>query len=323
MKIIVTGSLGYIGRPLTQELVKKGHSVTVISSQTERKKEIEALGAKATIGSVEDVNFLTNTFTSAEAVYCMLAAPSNSFTDPNFKPIEYSTKIANNYVQAIQQSGVKRIVYLSSIGAHTDKGNGLLALHYYAENILKQLPDDISITFIRPSGFYKNLDQFAEFVKGKGFMGTFIALLNYGLLGLLSGKRGAIMSNYGETDMSLWASSIDIAAAITEELETLHNGVKVRYVTSDVLTCNEVATILGTAVGKPYLKWGIISSKQLLGGMKKSGMPSQIAEGLVKMNESIHSGNLYMDYNLHKPILGKVKMKDYATEFALIYNKND
>ena len=45
MKITLAGSLGHVGRPLTQELVRKGHSVTVISSNTERQKDID--GAKA------------------------------------------------------------------------------------------------------------------------------------------------------------------------------------------------------------------------------------------------------------------------------------
>ena len=51
MKIIVTGSLGYISTPLTKELIKKGHSVTVISSKAEKQAAIEALGAKAVIGA--------------------------------------------------------------------------------------------------------------------------------------------------------------------------------------------------------------------------------------------------------------------------------
>ncbi len=37
MKITITGSLGHISKPLTQELVQKGHSITVISSNTEIK----------------------------------------------------------------------------------------------------------------------------------------------------------------------------------------------------------------------------------------------------------------------------------------------
>jgi hypothetical protein len=36
MKIILTGSLGNIWKPLTQQLVQKGHQVTVISSNLEK-----------------------------------------------------------------------------------------------------------------------------------------------------------------------------------------------------------------------------------------------------------------------------------------------
>lgn len=82
MKVTVTGSLGYISTPLIQELVKKGHLVTVISSKAEKQKDIEALGAKAAIGVMEDTSFLTDTFSGADAVYCMLA-PYANFADPN------------------------------------------------------------------------------------------------------------------------------------------------------------------------------------------------------------------------------------------------
>src|SRR6185312_1030183 len=54
MNIVLTGSLGHISKPLTQILVQKGHSVTVISSKAERQKDIEALGAKVAIGTMED-----------------------------------------------------------------------------------------------------------------------------------------------------------------------------------------------------------------------------------------------------------------------------
>ena len=62
MKIIITGSLGHISKPLTIELVKKGHAVTVISSNIEKQNEIKSLGAIAAIGSFEDVDFLRATF---------------------------------------------------------------------------------------------------------------------------------------------------------------------------------------------------------------------------------------------------------------------
>ncbi len=40
------------------------------------------------------------------------------------------------------------------------------------------------------------------------------------------------------------------------------------------------------------------------------------------MNASTHSGKLYEDYYRNKSMPGKVKLKDFAKEFAAVYNKN-
>jgi uncharacterized protein YbjT (DUF2867 family) len=79
MNIVLTGSLGHISKPLAQILIQKGHSVTVISSKEERQKDIEDLGATAAIGTMEDVDFLTNTFKRADIVYLMEALAAGSF----------------------------------------------------------------------------------------------------------------------------------------------------------------------------------------------------------------------------------------------------
>lgn len=49
--------------------------MTVISSKAEKQKDIEQLGGKAAIGSLEDADFLTATFTGADAAYCMIPPP--------------------------------------------------------------------------------------------------------------------------------------------------------------------------------------------------------------------------------------------------------
>src|SRR6185437_5628420 len=131
MKIVITGSLGHISKPLTQELIQKGHSVTVISSKSEKQKDIEALGATAAIGTIEDVGFLTGTFTGADAVYTMI--PPGNILGPNLDLRAQIHQIANDYKQAIEQSSVKRVVQLSSIGAHMDKGNGILGIYHDME----------------------------------------------------------------------------------------------------------------------------------------------------------------------------------------------
>ena len=118
MKIVVTGSLGNISKPLTEMLIKKGHNVTVISSSHDRKAAIEELGAKAAVGTMEDVAFLTKTFTGADAVYVMATLGNASFFDPNVNVVEDMTQLGHNYKTAIEQSGVKKVIELSAIGAH-------------------------------------------------------------------------------------------------------------------------------------------------------------------------------------------------------------
>ena len=285
MKFVITGSLGHISKPLTQELVKKGHSVAVISSKPEKQQDIEALGATAAIGTIEDVQFLAETFRGADAVYTMLPPPN--FSDPKRDLMELCRTLTNNYAQAIRQAGVKRVVHLSSIGAHLTRGTGVILLHRQAEDILSGLPD-VTITFMRPVGFYYNLYVFLGGIKATGTMA----------------------SNYDAEDKIPWVSPLDIAAAIAEEIATPLNRQTVRYVASEELTCNEVASILGAAIGKPDLQWSLITDDQLQSSYEKFGMGKALAAGLVEMQANMHNGPFYDDYYLHRPAMGKVKMTE-------------
>jgi uncharacterized protein YbjT (DUF2867 family) len=295
MKIVITGSLGHISKPLADSLLQKGHSVTIVSSNPERQTAVETLGANAAIGSIEDVNFLTTTFTAADVVYCM--EPPINFFASQVDMQTYWTDIAQNYVDAILRSGVMKVVHLSSIGANTDTGNGMLAAHYHVEQTFKQLPDNVSIKFIRPVGFYYNIFAFIHSIKA----------------------QGAIIQNYGGDGKEPWVSPFDIAEVIAEEIEKPFEGRTVRYVASDEVSPNEVAGILGNAIGKPDLKWGIISDEEFLTGLLAAGMTPEAAKGLTEMNAGRRS-HLYDDYYLNKPTLGKVKLTDFAKEFAAVYN---
>jgi uncharacterized protein YbjT (DUF2867 family) len=298
MKLVITGSLGHISRPLTIELVGKNHSVIVISSKPEKQKEIESLGAVAAIGSVQDAKFLASTFNGADGVYTMIP-PSNYF-NPHMDLMAYCQGIGNAYAEAIEASGVKRVVHLSSIGAHLLKDSGLIVSHRAVEDILSRLPD-VALCFLRPSGFYYNLYSFLPRIKKEGF----------------------IAANYGGPEKLIWVSPLDIASAAAEELERPWVGKKVRYVSSDELSGDETARILGEAIGKPDLKWVLITSEQMKNGLQAAGMNHAIAEGMAEMFASQQRGELTADYYRHRPQeMGKVKLTDFAREFATTYKQN-
>ncbi|MDT0678643.1 NAD(P)H-binding protein [Autumnicola musiva] len=300
MKIVLTGSLGRIGKPLTQSLVKNGHSVTVIGSKAERQKAIETLGAKAAIGSMQDVDFLSTTFKGADVVYLMIAwdAIGHLFNKNINFPIEFRN-IANKYKQAVERSGVKKVVHLSSIGAHTKEGIGSLSVYNGVEEIMNQLPANVSIKFMRPVAFYPNIFRFMESIK----------------------TDGVIMQSYGGDKKEPWVSPLDIADAIAEEMEKPFDGRNFRYIASDEVSPNEVATILGEAIGNKDLKWQAVPAEQLLNDVLASGMNEWVAKGFIEMQAAQGSGTLYEDFYKNKPDFGKVKMKDFAKEFASVYNQ--
>lgn len=294
MKIVLTGSLGHISKPLAAELLAKGHTVTVISSKEERRKEIEGLGGKAAIGSVEDQKFLTDTMRGADSVYCMF--PPN-FSQPD--QILYYEKLGKTYERAILDSGVKRVVDLSSYGAHLPSGTGFITGSYRIEQILNLIPD-IRLTHVRPTYFYYNLLSFIGMIQQVGFIG----------------------SVYGGEDELPMVSPNDIAAVVAQELTDTEFPKPIRYVSSDDRTCKEVAQVLGKAIGVPDLEWLILPKEQVKQALLNSGVPNNAADNLIELGEAIHSGKLREEYSVNKPVLGKVKLDDYAKEFAFHYKRD-
>lgn len=298
MKITLTGSLGHIGKPLAQELTQKGHRVTIISSNAEKRAEIEHMGATAAIGSLEDVAFLTENFTNADAVYTMV--PPNNYFNQDLDLLAYYRGLGENYKKAIQQSGVKKVVNLSTIGAHLERGSGILVGAHQVEQTLNSLSSEVSITHIRPTSFYYNLYGYVEMIR----------------------SANVIAANYGADSLIPWVSPVDIAAAVAEELTAPFNGRKFRYVASETLSGNETAAILGQAIGKPDLKWTLISDKETLEGLVSIGMNPKIAAGLVEMYAALYSGLLSEDYYRNTPkVMGKIKLVDFAAEFATAFKQ--
>lgn len=293
MKFVVTGSLGNISKPLVEKLVAAGHAVTVISSKADKAEQIEALGAKAAIGSVEDVSFLTKTFTGADAVYTMV--PPNFGADDWKK---YIAGIGENYAAAIKASGVKNVVNLSSKGAHMKDGCGPVSGLFFVEKSLNGLPE-VNVIHLRPGFFYPNFLANVGMVKHMGIIG----------------------GNYGEGTTLVIVHPDDIAEVAVDELLGLSfTGKSVRYIVSDEKTTDEVAAILGKAIGKPELHWVNFKDEDTIGGMVQAGLPKNIAENYAEMGSAMRSGKMASDYLKNKPsVFGKTKLEAFAPVFAAVY----
>ncbi|MBX7126018.1 MAG: NAD(P)H-binding protein [Cyclobacteriaceae bacterium] len=294
MKIVVTGSLGHISKPLSEKLIKAGHQVTIVTSQAGKIGAIESIGAQAAVGSLEDADFMLRTLQGADAAYLMIPPTHN----PGNSWIAYQRRLADLLTEAVAKSKVARVVLLSSVGAHLGKGAGPVDGISYFEWKLNQLKT-LHLRILRPSYFFYNLFSQIGMVKGMNIFG----------------------GNFGGSDEKLVLTHTeDIADAAAEELLKPFKGQAIRYVASDERHPREVAAVLGKAVGKPGLPWVEFKDEDSLGGMLQAGVPEVIAKAYVEMGGSLRKGKMQEDYWKNRPRLGKRKLEDFAKEFAAAYN---
>lgn len=297
MKYIITGSTGHISKPVTQKLIKAGHEVTVITSNSSKVEEIKSLGAQPAVGSVEDRNFLIKTFEGADAVYLMI--PPNYVT----KHIDWASQVrevADNYIAATEANHIKYVVILSSTGAHYGKDMGPVDGYAYLEEESKKLTQS-NIYILRPSSFHYNLFGQIPTIK----------------------KMGIVMSSQpADFKMVIVHTSdiADVAAARLLELNFVGTD-NMEYIASDDShTWTEITAVLGAAIGKPDLRFVEITDEQFLNGLLGAGLSKAIANGLVEMAKSQREGKAMEDYWDNRPKnLGKRNLNVIAEEFAAIY----
>lgn len=297
MKYVITGGAGNISKPLTEKLLKAGHDVTVISRSAENIKPLTDLGAKAAIGSVNDIAFLIKTFAGADAVYTMVP--------PNFATTDMKASIAEvgrNYAEALKANNIKHVVNLSSVGAHMPDGCGPVSGLYKVEQAMDELKNT-NIKHLRPVYFYTN------------FLGNVGMIKNMNIIG----------GNFGGANFKmLLTDPNDVAEVAFEELSDLNfSGHSIRYIASDERSTEDIAKVFGKAVGKPELPWVLFSDEQALGGMVRMGLPENAAMNYAEMGHAMQSGAMFEDYWKNHPAkLGKTKLENFANVFAAVYNSN-
>ncbi|ASK30710.1 NAD-dependent dehydratase [Chryseobacterium sp. T16E-39] len=293
MKIIITGSLGNVAKPLAQQLIAEGHDITVISSNESKKNEIESLGAKAAIGSITDLNFLIKTFEGADAVFAM--------TPPNMGAthiVEETINTGKNYAEAIKQTHVKRVVMLSSVGAASPVETGPIKGLHHIENLYRGL-ENTSATFIRAGYFYNNFFNDIPMVQNAGIIG----------------------GNYPENGNIPVVHPSDIAKIAAEELVKVSGDKNIRYAVGDLRSPADFASVLGSAIGKPELPWVEFSDEEYLNGALQGGLPQEMAELYTEMGKGMRTGIVQADFIEHgSPVTGNIKLEEFAKEFASKFN---
>jgi uncharacterized protein YbjT (DUF2867 family) len=295
MQYVITGGAGHISKPIAEQLLRAGHQVTVVGRSAANLEPLTALGATAAVGSVEDAAFLQAAFAGADAVYAMI--PPN-FGAANWRA--YQNEVAKNYINAINTNGIKKVVMLSSVGAHMGNGAGPVDGLADFEKLLNE-QEGLDVKILRPSFFMYNLFSMIPMIKHMNIMG----------------------GNYGSSDEKLaLVHTNDIAAAAAEELLALNfSGKSIRYIAGDERHPKEIAEVLGNAIGRPGIPWIVFPDDQAKAGMLQMGLSETIASGYVALGKALQSGEMQADYWKHRPQqLGNIKLEEFAKAFAAAYN---
>lgn len=122
--IVVTGATGHVGNVLVRKLLENEENVRVLIPPNEDLKPLEDLNVEIIEGDIRDIDSLIDAFTGAETVYHLAGIVSIL---PDMDGLLYEINIlgTRNVVNACLETGVKRLVYTSSIHALKEPPHGI------------------------------------------------------------------------------------------------------------------------------------------------------------------------------------------------------
>ena len=163
--IAVMGASGNTGGRISEQLLHQGEKIRALGRSAARLAGLERKGAELRTGDAADGTFLTGAFRDADAVYTLLP-PDPQSPDLRKKWDQEGEAI----VKAIRDSGVRFVVFLSSIGADLPEGTGPIAGLHAQEERLRQLRD-VNVLILRPASFFENFYATLSLIKQQGING--------------------------------------------------------------------------------------------------------------------------------------------------------
>lgn len=290
---VLMGANGNITSKAAQMLLAQGHKVRIIGRNAESLAALKAAGAELALGDAGNTDFLAQSFKGADAVYTMIPPnhASNAFR-------AWQNQIGAAIAAAVAQSGVKRVVNLSSIGAHLPDGTGPIAGLHDMEQKLNAIPG-LDLLHLRPGYFMEN--HFNA-------LGTILPFGVYADMIDGSVPIGTIATQ-------------DIAAVVARELAHVRGtGSRVLHLRSPKLTTqDEAAAILGAAIGKPDLKHVRAEPAQAKAGMTAHGLSQNMADLFEEMSGAISGSEFNRAFADGPTEITPTTLEAWAPAFAAVY----
>lgn len=263
---VILGATGNTGSVVANTLLEHEKRVRVVGRDAKKLARFVSRGAEAITADVTDAEALTRAFAGMEGVYAMV--PPN-LTSDDYRA--HQNKVADAVATAIEATGVKYVVTLSSVGAEQAEKTGPVAGLHYMESRFADIAE-INVSHLRAGYFMENTLPQIEIIRNFGMM------------------AGPVRA---DLPLAMIAAK-DIGAVAADAL--LHfnfAGTQTRELLGQRgITYLEVARIVGTAIGRPALAYIQLPGEQVIMALTQMGMSKNVASLLVEMSEALDSGRM-------------------------------
>jgi len=279
--IVVMGASGNTGKVVAEALLSRGEKVRVMGRDAKKLQPFAARGAEVAAGDAADPAFLARAFAGADAAYTLIPPDMKA---PDFRA--HQDRVGEATIQALRQSGVKRVVFLSSVGADLPAGTGPIAGLHAQEERLRGLGVDVLL--LRPGYFFENLYASLPLIQAQGINGSAIA---------------------PDVKLSMIATRDIGAAAAAALVAKDFSGVQVRNLLGPRdYTMAEVTRILGAKIGKPGLAYVQFPYEAFGAALEQAGLTKDLARLYVEMSRGFNDG-------IVKPVGGRTPESTTPTPF--------
>lgn len=291
--IAIMGANGHTGSQLADSLLSAGEKVRVLGRSKEKLNAFAQRGAEVATGDVKDAAHLTAAFRGADVVYTLI--PPNP-ASPDFRADQ--DRVGEATVRAIREAGVKRVVFLSSIGGELPSGNGPIAGLAAQEKRLSAL-QGVDVLVLHPAYFFEN---------------------TYATLGLIKhqGINGGALQPDMPIAMVATRDIADFAAAAVKKRDW--KGFTVRELLgSRDMSLAETTRILGERLGKPDLKYVQFGYDDFAKALLGMGLSKSVADLYAEMSRAFNEGKIHTLEGRRKENTTPTRFEDFADQLVPAY----
>lgn len=170
-RTLVAGGTGFLGAAFVHELARRGHAVAVLSRKPESVgRRFPSLDVEARGGDVRNPDSLPSALAGCEAVVQCVQFPGFPVEAPSRGRtfMEVDGRGTENLARAASQAGVRKIVYLSGVGADSEADEPWYRAKAVAERAVWE--SGMRGVVVRPSWVYgpedDSLNRFAAIIRG-------------------------------------------------------------------------------------------------------------------------------------------------------------